>query len=126
MLIMLPVLCVVTLYVSLRDNQFQASMLIEPLVIFVFGSLIISPFLFIKKVTLVPDGFWVTNYRKKILIPFSRVKSIHGSLLIGPELILLRVEECGFGQFIIFIPKLRLSGITINPVVKELRSFLNS
>ena len=123
----LPFLIILHLYTSLLDRPFEINMLIQLLCIFVVFGLLVTPFLFIKKVVLLPDGFLISNYKRELHIPFDKVKSVHGSLLIGPELILLRVEKGQFGRNIIFIPKLRtLCGITINPVVKALRDYVKN
>ncbi|MCW8328836.1 hypothetical protein MD588_08440 [Photobacterium sp. SDRW27] len=123
----LPILCSLDLYFSLAESSFELNMIFKPLFVFILFSLLITPFLLIKKVILLPDGFQVSNYFRNWFIPFDKVKSVHGSLLVSPELILLRVEKGAYGRFIIFIPKYRLNlshGFTINPVVKELRTFL--
>ncbi|MGF1733565.1 hypothetical protein [Photobacterium kasasachensis] len=105
------------------QTLFQA---IVPLII--MGGLI-GVYLPIKKVVLTKNGFLVTNYRRKLYIPFEQVKSVHGSILLSPEVILLRVEGSGFGKNILFIPKYRftiLAPFTINPVVNELRDIITN
>ena len=102
LLLSLPFLLLSDLFFSLSDRPFESDMLIEPLCLLVFFSLLVSPFLCIRKVTLLPDGFLVSNYQRELHIPFDKVKSVHGSLLIVPELVLLRVEKGVFGRIIFF------------------------
>ena len=129
LLVSLPILCSLNLYLSLLESSFEIEMLFAPIIILVVFGLMLIPFLQIKKVVLLPDGFLVSNYRLTWFISFDKVKSVHGSLLLSPELIWLRVEDGDYGRFIIFIPKCRLKplpGFTINPVVKELRAFIKN
>ncbi|WP_299022841.1 hypothetical protein [uncultured Photobacterium sp.] len=130
LLLALPILWLVQVYVMLTDDGFSGNYSIVELTLgLMFLVLITSIYLKIKKVLLLEGGFLVTGFKSKKFIPFEQVKSIHGSILLYPELILMKVNDEDLGKYVIFIPKLRLTVLqlfTINPVVKELRAFITN
>ena len=77
----------------------------------------------IKRVQLEGSTLRVSNYFDEIEIDLSEIKSVHGSILLSPELVWFKLHEPSmFGSTIIFMPKARFfAGYSKHPMVAELK-----
>ena len=76
-----------------------------------------------KRVYLERSTLHVSNYIHSIEVDISEIESVHGSILLSPELVWFKLRNpTKFGSTIFFMPKLRFHfGFTKHPIVEELR-----
>ncbi len=80
----------------------------------------------IKVVQMDNSHFHVSNYLRKVKIPFSEVELVTETFLFGPKLVTLVVKRpTEFGRKIRFLPEAILfDAFRSHPIAKELRSHL--
>ena len=80
------------------------------LLVWIVGSLTL--FLFcgrLKKVWMVEDNLYISNYFREIKVPLLDVKTVSESLLLSPRIIKLQFEnETSFGRSIVFMPPIQI------------------
>lgn len=98
------------------------------IVLFLSGSYIVIWFsLKIKCVSLVEDGFLVSNYLREYRVSFMDVEDIKETRLWNPKLIKINLKrDYPFGGQIVFIAPYRFQPVFMNhPLVKELRDIIS-
>src|SRR5262249_23779256 len=93
-----------------------------------FGTVMVYIFVAPLKVVRIDDhALYVSNYRREVRIPFSRVGDVTDAWLINVRPITIGfLTNTEFGRQIVFIPKISLSAaFAQHPVVDELRHLVH-
>ena len=82
----------------------------------------------LKKVSIVGDKLYVSNFRKEIAVPITEIVNVRGNILTDPQRVTIYLRnETEFGSKIIFIAKYRwFASWSKHPIVNELLEIARS